>query len=170
MYNEAIKRIKPVRECPLQAFITDKFQLFDTIETILKEIGPCRMIITSFSISEEFIRKIYRFKEAGRILSSTVVIDHKASAKVSKLLNFAGNVFDSVFLASNHSKVVLLWNENTHSQVAIITSQNLTRGNRQESTVITTDIQVYLNLAQDIAAITDNAIPICSTQTNNSHK
>ena len=92
MYNEAVKRIKPVRESPIQAFVTDKFQLFDTIETILKEVGPCQMIITSFSMSEEFIRKIYRFKEAGRILGATVVIDHKASAKVSKLLNFAGNI------------------------------------------------------------------------------
>lgn len=167
MYNEAAKRIKPVRECPLQAFVTDKFQLFDTIETILKEVGPCQMIITSFSISEEFIRKIYRFKEAGRILAASVVIDHKASAKVSKLLNFAGNVFEAVYLGSNHSKVVLLWNENSHSQVAIITSQNLTRGNRQESTVITTDLQVYLDLAQDVAAITDNAVQICNTPMNN---
>ena len=165
MYNKAAKRIKPVRECPLQAFVTDKFQLFDTIETVLKEVGPCQMIITSFSMSEEFIRKIYRFKETGRILGVTVVIDHKASAKVSKLLNFAGNVFDTVLLGSNHSKVVLLWND--HSQVAIITSQNLTRGNRQESTVITTDLQVYLDLAQDVVAITDNAVQICNTPMNN---
>lgn len=165
MYNEAAKKINPVRDNSLQAFITDKFQLFDTIETILKELGPCRMIVTSFSISEEFIRKIYRFKDAGRIISATVVIDHKASAKVSKLLNFAGNVFDAVFLGANHSKVVLLWNEETRIQVAIITSQNLTRGNRQESTVITTDLQVYLNLAQNVAAITDNAVKICNTLT-----
>lgn len=167
MYNEATKRIKPVRECPLQAFVTDKFQLFDTIETVLKEIGPCRMMVTSFSISEEFIRKIYRFKEAGRIQNATVIIDHKASAKVSKLLHFAGNVFDGVYLGSNHSKVVLLWNDDTHTQVAIITSQNLTRGNRQESTVITTDIQAYLDLAKDVAHITDNAVQICNTPTNN---
>ena len=165
MYNEATKRIKPVRKCPLQAFVTDKFQLFDTIEAVLKEVGPCQMIITSFSISEEFIRKIYRFKEAGRIQGVTVIIDHKASEKVSKLLNFAGNVFDTVLLGSNHSKVVLLWND--HSQIAIITSQNLTRGNRQESTVITTDLQVYLDLAQDVAAITDNAVQICNTPMNN---
>lgn len=170
MYSEAAKRIKPVRDNPLQAFVTDRFQLFDTLETILKETGPCRMVITSFSISEEFIRKIYRFKEAGFILSSTVVIDHKASAKVSKLLHFAGNVFDSVYLGSNHSKVILLWNEHTHNQVAVITSQNLTRGNRQESTVITTNLQVYLDLAQDIAAITDNAVPICNTTMNNYQK
>lgn len=168
MYNEAAKRIKPVRECPLQAFVTDKFQLFDTIETVLKEVGPCQMIITSFSMSEEFIRKIYRFKEAGRIQGVTVIIDHKASAKVSKLLNFAGNVFDAVYLGRNHSKVVLLWN--THSQIAIITSQNLTRGNRQESTVITTDLQVYLDLAQDVAAITDNAVQICNTPVSSSQK
>lgn len=168
MYNEAAKRIKPVRESPIQAFVTDKFQLFDTIETILKEVGPCQMVITSFSMSEEFIRKIYRFKEAGRILGATVVIDHKASAKVSKLLNFAGNVFDAVYLGNNHSKVVLLWN--THSQVAIITSQNLTRGNRQESTVITTDLHVYLDLAQDVAAITDNAVQICNTPVSSSQR
>lgn len=166
MYNEALKRIKPVQENPLQAFVTDKFQLFDTIETILKEVGPCQMIVTSFSISEEFIRKIYRFKEAGLILSSSVVIDHKASAKVAKLLNFAGNIFDAVYLGSNHSKVVLLWNETTQTQVAIITSQNLTRGNRQESTVITTNIQVYLDLAQDVAAIIDNAVTICTPNHN----
>lgn len=166
MFSEAKKRIKSVTENPLQAFVTDKFQLFDTIETVLSEIGACHMIITSFSVSEEFIRKIYRFKDSGLVLSASAVIDHKASAKISKLLSFSSNVFNRVYLGSNHSKVVLLWNRDTRKEIAIITSQNLTRGNRQESTVITSDPLVYLNLSHDVATIIDNAVEICSQNQN----
>lgn len=160
MYKEAEKRIKPVKENPLQAFVTDKFQLFDSLEVILREIGAVDLVITSFSVSEEFIRKIHLFRERGLIRSCSVVIDTKAAAKVSQLLNFAGNVFDNVYLGNNHSKIVLMAGD--HVSVSIITSQNLTRGNRMESTVITTDTQTFYDLTGDVDIIIGNAVKICT--------
>jgi hypothetical protein len=38
MHREALKSIKPVADHPVQAFYTDKFQLFDLMEIILNQL------------------------------------------------------------------------------------------------------------------------------------
>ena len=149
MHSEAVKSIKPVSENPVQAFYTDKFQLFDIMEELLKQLpGKCNIIyITSFSISEEFIRKIWKFKQEMDIGQIVVILDGKAAVKISKLLHFAKNVFDEVYLTNNHGKVILF---ECMLPVAICTSQNQTRGNRKESTIITTDAGCYQSFYDEI--------------------
>ena len=154
--------LKPVSTCGLQAFITDRLQLFSIIESILDEIGSARMSVTSFSVSEEFIRKIFRMKQSGKLLNARLVVDQKAAAKTARIIHFAGNVFDSLYFSKNHSRVVLL-NNDTHS-VSIITSQNLTRGNRKESTVITTDPVVFCELATDMDVLISESVKVCGTE------
>jgi hypothetical protein len=149
VHSEAVKRIKPVRENPLQAFYTDKFQLFDSIQIILEQLsGKCEVLyITSFSVSEEFIRKIWRFRQNMQIGKVILLLDNKAALKVNKLLYFAKNVFDEVILTSNHGKVILFGGD---PLVSICTSQNQTRGNRRESTIITTDPECYHQFLDEI--------------------
>jgi hypothetical protein len=86
MHSEALKSIKPVSGYPVQAFYTDKFQLFDVMEVLLNQYlsGKCNIIyITSFSISEEFIRKIWKFKQEMNIGKVIVILDNKAAVKIS---------------------------------------------------------------------------------------
>ncbi len=149
MHSEALKQIKPVSDYPIQAFYTDKFQLFDVIEILLEQSGKeCQTLyMTSFSISEEFIRKIWRFRQNMNIGKVVLLLDSKAAVKVSKLLHFAKNVFDEVYLTNNHGKVILF---DTKQPISICTSQNQTRGNRRESTVITTDIACYHSFLSEI--------------------
>jgi hypothetical protein len=149
MHSEAVKRIKPVSSNPIQAFYTDKFQLFDALEVLLNQLsGKCDVIyITSFSISEEFIRKIWKFKQEMKIGKIVLILDTKAAVKVSKLLHFAKNVYEEVYLTNNHGKVILLGSE---TQISICSSQNQTRGNRKESLIITTDADCYQSFYQEI--------------------
>ena len=53
-----------------------------------------------------------------------------------------------VYLADNHSKVLLVRSENGDT-VTVLTSQNLTRGNRIESALVTTDPGIFDTLLED---------------------
>lgn len=159
MHSEAVKSVRPVSGCPVQAFYTDKFQLFDIMEVILNQFDrKCNVIyITSFSISEEFIRKIWKFKQEMEIGEIIVILDGKAAVKISKLLHFARNVFDEVCLTNNHGKVILF---DCMLPVAICTSQNQTRGNRKEATIITTDAGCYRSFYDEIREIIKTGIKL----------
>jgi hypothetical protein len=149
MYSEAVKLIRPVSGYPVQAFYTDKFQLFDVMEVLLNQLsGKCNIIhITSFSISEEFIRKIWKFRQEMDIGKMVVIPDGKAAVKISKLLHFAKNVFDEVYLTDSHGRVIP---SDCRLPAAICTGQNRTRGNRKESAVITADAGCYRSFYGEI--------------------
>lgn len=146
--------LKPLSGAPLQAYLDNRIQLFDVIEKILTETGPADIYITTFSTSEEFLRKIYRFKKRGLIRRATMVTDLKASKKTLNLYHFVSNVFDDVFLGENHSKVILI--TNSKWTVSVCTSQNQTRGNRAESGVITTDKGVFDAFYRSLSLLIQN--------------
>lgn len=123
--NKVVRQIlEPLSNKPLQAYLDNRIQLFDVIESILLETGPADIYITTFSTSEEFLRKMFRFRQ---------------------------KVFDDVYLGENHSKVILIANEKW--SVSIVTSQNQTRGNRAESGVISTDKAIFLTLMESLSSI-----------------
>ncbi|GHU80666.1 hypothetical protein FACS1894145_7280 [Bacteroidia bacterium] len=159
MLSEAKSKINPVSANRIQAFYTDRFQLYDVIEVLLNQLDTVcdSMYITSFSIPEEFIRKIFRFKQLYTIGHVILLLDSKAAVKISKLLPFARNVFDEVYLTNNHGKVVLF---GADPQISICTSQNQTRGNRKEATVITTDPDCYQSFYEEIQAMIKTGIKL----------
>lgn len=124
--------------------MSNTIQLFDIIEEILRQIGKAEIHISTFSTSEEFLRRIYRLKRNGLIGKATLLADLKAARKTVNLYTLISNVFDEAYLSENHSKVILMRNEKW--MVSIITSQNQTRGNRTESGIITTDQSVFLDV------------------------
>lgn len=146
--------IKPLSKYPLQAYLDNRIQLFDIIEYILKEVGESEIFISTYSTSEEFLRRIYRFKEKGLIRKAKMLIDLKAAKKTVNLYYFISNVFDECYLAENHSKVILIKNDN-HT-ISICTSQNQTRGNRTESGMISTDPIIYYDLYMRFEDIVKN--------------
>ena len=156
MFKFAVEQIKPVSDVPLQAFYTDKFQLFDIIEVVLSQVNPCKQLtLTSFSISEEFVRKIFRFREQFALNSVALFLDTKAATKVSKLNLFLKNTFDEVYLTNNHGKVILF---DSNPLVSICTSQNQTRGNRKESHIISTDLVCFKTFATAIQEMKQTAV------------
>jgi hypothetical protein len=143
--------IRPIGQHPLQAYLDNRIQLFDVIEKILSETGPAKVYISTFSTSEEFLRRIYRLKREGRISRATMLADLKASRKTVILYSLISHTFDECYLAENHSKVILI--ENSRFRVSICTSQNQTRGNRTESGMISTDPAVYETLLDEFKSI-----------------
>ena len=141
--------LKPIREKPYQAYLSNALQVADVLDWVLRQLGKSEVWQTSFSISEEFIRRLYFIEKSGLVTRFNLV-----------LWAFITQVISTTYLADNHSKVLLVKSEKGE-MVSIITSQNLTRGNRCESAVVTTDPQIFATLfAQIEDLITNHSVPL----------
>lgn len=133
----------------------------DVLEWILEQVGVADVWQTTFSVSEEYLRRLYFLrKKSGKINSITVLLDRKATNKTINLWQFLKEVVQDVYLADNHSKILLV-KSLSGQKVSVITSQNLTRGNRSESAVVSTDEFVFDTLFSQLKElITYHSVPI----------
>ena len=103
---------------------------------------------------------MFFIEKSGLVTRFNLVLDHKATNKTLKLWAFITQVINTTYLADNHSKVLLVRSEKGEV-VSIITSQNLTRGNRCESAVVTTDLDIFNTLhAQIKDLIKNHSVPL----------
>lgn len=115
---------------------------------------------TSFSVSEEFLRRLYFIRRRHNVRRVSLLLDRKATNKTISLWIFIRRVFDSASLADNHSKVLLVRADDGRT-VSVVTSQNLTRGNRAESTVVSTDTEIFNVLLSQVEDIVINhSVPL----------
>ena len=152
--------LKPLCDAPCQAYLTADLQVADVLEWILEQVGAASIYQTSFSISEEFLRRLYFIRRQGLMDSLSLVLDMKATNKTVKLWPFISQVADKAYLADNHSKILLVV-ARSGERVAVVTSQNLTRGNRYESAIVTSLPAVCEPLLQQLNdLITYHAVPL----------
>ena len=152
--------VKPLSECSSQAYLSNAVQVADLLEWILEQVDTAKVWQTSFSISEEFLRRLFFIEKSGRVSEFNLVLDHKATNKTLKLWSFMTQVIQRTFLTDNHSKILLVQAENGQT-VSVITSQNLTRGNRHESAFISTDPAIFARLHAEITDLINNhSVPL----------
>ena len=152
--------VKPLAECPSQAYLSNAVQVADLLEWILEQVGRAKVWQTSFSISEEFIRRLFFIEKSGRVSEFNLVLDHKATNKTLKLWSFMTQVIERTYLTDNHSKILLV-EADSGQKVAVVTSQNLTRGNRHESAFISTDPVVFNTLKTQVDdLIRNHSVPL----------
>ena len=133
---------RPLAEQSVQSALTNEVQIADILEWVLEQVGTSEVWQTSFSISEEFLRRLYFITRGGKASAIHLVLDFKATNKTLHLWRFIDQVISDTVLADNHSKVLLVQSA-SGVKVSIITSQNLTRGNRNEAYIITTEAAVF---------------------------
>ena len=152
--------LRPLKETPFQAYLSNAVQVADILEWILVQVGVAEVWQTSFSISEEFLRRLFFICKANKVSRINLVLDHKATNKTLKLWAFITQVIERTYLADNHSKILLVKGENG-ATVSVITSQNLTRGNRHESAFISTSPEIFANLYDQVNdLITNHSVPL----------
>lgn len=111
---------------------------------ILAQTGRADVYVSTFSTSDAFLSGFLRLREKGLIGKSILVADLKASRKTIGLYRLMQGCFDQVYLAQNHSKVVLV--QNDRWLVTVISSQNQTYGDRAECTMVTTSQEAFLQV------------------------
>ena len=152
--------LKPLASHPTQCYLTNVLQVADVLEWVLAQVGKSTVWQTSFSISEEFLRRLFFIEKSGKVDAIHLVLDFKATQKTLRLWPFLTRVIEHTYLADNHSKVILIRSE-TGQTVSIITSQNLTRGNRNESAIVTTDAAVFATFHASLTDIMKNhSVPL----------
>ena len=152
--------LKPLADTPNQAYLTNALQVADVLEWILQQVGKAKVWQTSFSISEEFLRRLFFIEKGGKVLEFNLVLDHKATNKNLKLWSFISQVMQRTYLADNHSKILLVESD-AGDTISVVTSQNLTRGNRHESTIISTDKAIFAALHGQVTDLIQNhSVPL----------
>ena len=152
--------LRPLKETPFQAYLSNSVQVADILEWILSQVGIAEVWQTSFSISEEFLRRLFFITKDKKVSRINLVLDHKATNKTLKLWAFITQVIERTYLADNHSKILLVKSE-AGDTVSVITSQNLTRGNRHESAFISTSPEIFANLYDQVNdLITNHSVPL----------
>lgn len=152
--------LKPLADTPNQAYLTNALQVADVLEWILQQVGKSKVWQTSFSISEEFLRRLFFIEKGGKVLEFNLVLDHKATNKTLKLWSFICQVMKRTYLADNHSKILLVESE-AGDTISVVTSQNLTRVNRHESTFISTDKAIFAALHGQVTDLIQNhSVPL----------
>ena len=152
--------LRPLADMPNQAYLTNALQVADVLEWILEQVGKARVWQTSFSISEEFLRRLFFIEKKGNVTEFNLVLDHKATNKTLKLWAFISQVMKRTYLADNHSKILLVLSE-AGDTISVVTSQNLTRGNRHESTFISTDKAIFNTLHSAVEdLIRNHSVPL----------
>lgn len=144
--------------CPYQSYLGRGIHTLGVIDWLLEQTGKADIIVTTFSTSIEFVSGFNRLKAQGLVGTATLVADVKASKKTWRLDNIIKATFDSVYLAENHSKVVLLFNERYN--ISVITSQNQTYGGRIEVTMISTDKEMFRDLKGGVDSMIDSSLKI----------
>lgn len=152
--------LRPLKDAPCQAYLSNAVQVADILEWILSQVGVAEIWQTSFSISEEFLRRLYFICKDKRVSRINLVLDHKATNKTLKLWAFISQVIERTYLADNHSKILLVKSQKG-DMVSVVTSQNLTRGNRAESAFISTDPGIFATLFSQVNdLIINNSVPL----------
>ena len=168
--------LKPLHESDTQAYISNALQVADIAEWLLSSPAPTnpegvgqqaaqagmpasegRLPVvrqTTFSISEEFLRRIY-FSKQRHPARFVVIIDRKALTKTVQLWRFISQVYDEVWISDNHSKILLV-DFPDGSKASVVTSQNLTRGNRAESAIVSSCPNIYGQLLNDFEDLKQN--------------
>ena len=63
--NPTIEELHPLRIAKHQVHLSDRIQLVDVLRWILAQTGKADVTITSFSISEEFLRRLVYLRRDG---------------------------------------------------------------------------------------------------------
>ena len=83
---------RPLADNPFQAYLSNAVQIADILEWILEQVGTAEIWQTSFSISEECLRRLFFITKDKRVSRINLVLDHKATNKTLKLWAFIAQV------------------------------------------------------------------------------
>ena len=133
--------LRPVRETPIQAYFGQGLHTLGLLSWLLPQTGKADVWVSSYSTSEPFLNGFYLLGLKDLIRHSAILLDQRAARKTLRLESLLSSAFEHIFLGQNHSKLLLMKSETM--AVSVITSQNQTYGARAESTIITTDPQVF---------------------------
>lgn len=146
--------LRPLSETGMQAYLGTGLHVLGLLDWILSQTGPAHVYLSTFSTSEQFLNGFLRLRKKGLILYAAMLADLKASRKTVNLAGLMRSCFDNVYLSQNHSKIILVFNDTWN--IAVVTSQNQTYGDRAEATVICTDRPFFNDIYRGFSSMVND--------------
>lgn len=146
--------LRPLSETGLQAHLGTGLHVLGLLDWILGQTGPAHVLLSTFSTSEQFLNGFLRLRNKGLIQYASMLADLKASRKTVNLSGLMRSCFENVYLSQNHSKIILVFNDTWN--VAVVTSQNQTYGDRAEATVVCTDRPFFNDIYRGFSSMVND--------------
>lgn len=150
--------LRPLDMQPSQYFLGTGLHTLGLLGWILSQTGRADIWVSTFSTSDAFCSGFLNLRKKGLVGKASLVADLKASRKTVQLARLMKSCFEHVYLAQNHSKIVLV--QNDRWTVSVISSQNQTYGDRAECTMVTTSQQAFLDLYTGLDNIIKKSIDL----------
>jgi len=145
MISNHLKKIKSeigdISEPYTHFFTEGRWSSYELLLYLLFISGKADITITSFSISEQFLRALKKAKENGYINLITGVFNVAVRRYKTDLMFFAANLFDEIYVGNFHLKIFLI--KNDKFSITVNQSANATPNPAHEAGVICTDIDIY---------------------------
>lgn len=104
--------------------------IHEVLPSLLSAIGPARVDIATFSVSEDSLRPLFFLTEEGQISHLRLVLDMTVKRHKLALMLFAAGITPDIRIDSCHAKLLLV--ENERYQFGICGSANLNQNHRWE--------------------------------------
>jgi len=112
------------------------------------------MIVSSFAITEAYVRRIIRNRH--RINDITLFLDFTIASRNPKISLYAANNVDRLFLTNNHSKFIYICRSGM--EYLSIMSNNATNNHRYESGIILSDSVFIAEFLEQIKAMENDCV------------
>jgi len=117
-------------------YLNKQVQSHNVFDYLLEKMGKAdRMIISSFAITEAYVRRIIRNRD--RIGHLTLILDFTIASRNPRLSLYTAKNVDELYLVNNHSKVIFI--ETGNRKMVAVMSNNATNNHRFESGIIISD-------------------------------
>lgn len=121
----------------LQFSTAGRWSMHQLLEYLLQKTGPCRVWMTTWTITEEPMRALLAMIKDGLILELNAVLDYRIERRKPEAFQLASSIITRIKLTKCHAKVLVLKNETW--SVTILGSANFSKNPRIEAGVIFTD-------------------------------
>jgi hypothetical protein len=131
------KNSESICECDgFAMYLNQQVQSHNVFDYLLERAGHAeRMIISSFAITEAYVRRIIRNRE--HIDKIDLILDFTIASRNPRITMYAAQNVDNLYLVNNHSKIIYV--ETRGQSMAAVMSNNATNNHRFESGVIISD-------------------------------
>lgn len=117
-------------------YLNEQVQSHHVFDYLLNKYGRAdKMVISSFAITEAYVRRIIRNR--NRIGELELILDFTIASRNPRVNLYASRNVDRLYLVNNHSKLIYV--ESASGNFIAIMSNNATNNHRNESGLICND-------------------------------
>lgn len=148
--SDAIGEITP--GCEIFGFTKGQFSMMDVIATVLRQTGPAKIDLSTWTAANADIKHAHQFIKDGNILGTRWVVDLSFRSRQKGYFKALVDRFgaESIRLTRTHAKFCTIYNDNW--SIVIRSSMNLNKNPRFENFEISDDPKL-LNFFVDLVDV-----------------